>query len=109
MLRKCHKPLQQIVKRLVELLKVKLSNHQIHERNISKPRLIDEHDNGPMLPGFLGRQYKKYKIGDLLITCSSPNSCVFLKNGLIVQVENFVEINSNRYIVGRNFLKKDNI
>ena len=53
MLRKNEKPLQQVVKRLIEIDNVRFSS-----KAAKIPKLVfrREHNNGPLFPGYSGKQ-----------------------------------------------------
>ena len=100
-IRRSTQPLAQLVKRLFET-----------HINISSPRPVDgratvlfkrQHRNGPVFDGnstqFQIADFKKWRL-----TLKSANNCIFLHDGSIVRLENFVIRNGEKFSIGRPFL-----
>ncbi len=102
LLRKCHKPLQQIVKRLRELSRALLI---LKRRKTNQVCFSAEHFAGPLLPNISGKQYKTLKMSSWHLSINNRcDSCVYLNDGSIVIIENFVvdQMNGNS-IIGRRY------
>lgn len=95
MVRKVHKPLEQIAKRYSEREKAEQS--QIKEAY----SLINLHNSGPLTKDCLNikKQYKILKNKDLTIDCTKPkDSCIFLKDGTFGTVKNIVVSQTNNIL-----------
>ena len=106
MLRKSEKPLQQVVKRLIEIDNVRFSS-----KAAKIPELVfrREHNDGPLFPGYSGKQYKNVTFKKNFLSSCSPDSCVYLKDFSIVKIENILEIDQQAFIVGRKFVNKQDL
>ena len=100
MLAKSDKPLQQIVKRLNELM---LNGLLFPEEDEDDAFITtaEEHCNGPMISD--GRQFSKATFGHWQLTTKAPNNCVIMKDETIVVIKNFVRTNTELFMVGRSF------
>lgn len=103
MVRKGHKPLEQIARRYSEREKFE---QPLMEKSYS---LIAEHNNGPLSRDCLNikKQYKRLKYKDLTIDCTTPkDNSILLKDGTFCAVKNIVvsHINDILFIV-KPFLK----
>lgn len=92
--------LQQVIKRLSE--KRFLSNVSTGSLN-SYPRLSGEHSNGPVPPGFQGRQYSLLEFEGTVLKLGRLDNCVQLKEGHIVLVTNMLQSVSGASICGHYF------
>jgi hypothetical protein len=86
LVRKPQQPIQQILRRL-------------HERSffndclpaVIEPKTRSEHNDGPILPGYLGaRQYRQITTEKWSLSVSPGNNCVLLDKGVPVLIKNIV-------------------
>ena len=103
-IRKSHKPLEQLVKRLAEIenqVKGQCKNADRNKTYIFKR----EHQYGPVPPNCHGIQFQKVWIGQRFLSCKTKaDSCVMMTNKTIVIIRNFVSIEGEPYIVGCSYL-----
>ena len=103
-IRKSHKPLEQLVKRLAEIenqVKGQCKNADRNKTYIFKR----EHQYGPVPPNCHGIQFEKVWMGQRFLSCKTKaDSCVMMTNKTIVIIRNFVSIEGEPYIVGCSFL-----
>ncbi len=108
LLRKSDKPLQQIVKRLVELENLSIAKEK-REFSLSVCIFRGEHANGPLTAGLHCnsiKQYKKLLVGPWLLTCKIPDSCVYLNDMTVICLENFVKTKDGSLLIGQQFRPK---
>ena len=99
-------PLQQIVKRLNELLLYGYGRQESEENSFIS--VSDRHFDGPILPQLFGEQFRCGKFNNWDLKTSVPNNCVLLDNLQIVLIENFVRTATDIFITGRAY-KEDEI
>lgn len=106
LLRKCHKPLQQIVKRIQELSNSKIVKTRPNPRE-QDMSFRQKHYNGPLVDRLGGgEQFKVLKYGPWhLSTKNKSESCVYIRDGSIVVIENFLKKKESSYIIGRKYEK----
>ena len=105
MLRKHDRPLQQVVKRIIE----KENNRQISLINDAPPfKLNGEHSNGPILSSCQGTQFEELDLKNTHLTTCVPDNCVMFTDGSIVLIENFVH-NEKIFLIGRKYEYLDNL
>lgn len=110
MIRGKNKPLEQIGKRLAQLLS---DDHFFSFQSIPSgnfPNLLNMHCSGPLPVNCSGPQFKTLSFSDFVIKTVSPNNCCATTNNDIVMVENicFSKELQSSVIVGRKFLVKNN-
>jgi hypothetical protein len=113
LLRKSGKPLQQIVRRLDEIDKANKNQQPAanSSRNTTKYTLDDIHFEGPIFPQFtMATQYKTLRFKNAVLNLTKSENCVLLEdfNDVFV-IENFVKLHEQIYLVGRRFLKKEDM
>ena len=63
-----------------------------------------------LLPKFAGaEQYKSIRFRNVVLSTSLSESCVFLENMDVFVIENFVKHHQQVYLIGRRFLKKEDV
>ncbi len=113
LLRKSGRPLQQIVKRLEEIERAR--RDQVFASNSSrcdrKYTLENNHNLGPTLPQLSsGEQFKSLRFRNCTLTTGISENCVFLENGKdIFIVENILQHHEKIHLIGRRFLKKQDM
>jgi hypothetical protein len=107
--RKGDKPLEQVVKRVLEML-----NHDCEFSDsfsdAQYPEYSGPHFSGPVLPGCdSSQQYKSVSFSGFKLTTTHPNSICCLRDGSIVVISHIVFSNTVEcmIIVCREFLKKE--
>ena len=104
---KFENPLPQLVKRVIE------KNHYFDRNSNEKVRqTADEkisfklpHSLGPLPRGCLGNQFRLVKFGPWTLSNKDPDCCVYLQDGSIVLIRNFVRcFSAVEIIVGQKFL-----
>ena len=68
--------------------------------------LSNEHHNGPIVTGFHGQQYRTAKLSKWTLRNEKPDNCVFLNDGSVFIIRNFVKRNSQVVVVGQKFQEK---
>lgn len=111
MIRKGDKPLEQVVKRLTEMMASNycFSNNVVLD--LDTPSFSRPHSCGPLLPSSDElQQYSCVQFSTFTIRTSKPNSCCFLKCGSIILIENIVFSKElqGMAIVYREFVEKSN-
>lgn len=99
---KDEKPLKQLVHRMQELELNAIS--EIPIRAAKWYVLKTEHCTGPTLQHCFGIQYLPVFVGKRFLSCKKndmANCCVLLKDGHVAIIENFVEMQSNPFFIGR--------
>ncbi|CAH1107385.1 unnamed protein product [Psylliodes chrysocephalus] len=100
MLRKSDKPLQQIIRRKVEI-DVSLNKSRTH--NIcTYPQFEKEHTGGPTVPGTIF-QFGRGLFSNVTLKINRPDNCCSLKDGSIVLIHNFIIRNNIKFIIGKKF------
>ena len=96
-------PLAQLVKRLSEA-----SNFCKFPRSKNNSDVIVSklHKKGPIIGEIDGKQYQRVHFLSWNLSIFPPNNCVFLKDGSVLIIENFVEADESLKVVGRKFLNK---
>ena len=114
LLRKDDRPLQQVVKRIFEIMKV-LAGRNVQKRSVNSKSFGKEHTAGP-IPHYLSngaKQYETIELGPWYICPSSlADCCVYVKvDGKIsvVDVCNIVACPRGQFIVGRKFTVLENL
>lgn len=105
MLRKSEKPLQQVVKRLIELENV-TNDTSKREFGVSFIAFRVEHDCGPLFPNIRRplKQYKEMRFGSWFLSCKAPDNCVFLKNLTVIVIFNLIKgQDGDELMVGKRF------
>lgn len=97
-------PLQQIVKRLNELLLYGYGRQESEENSFIS--VSDRHFD--ILPQLFGEQFRCGKFNNWDLKTLVPNNCVMLDNLQILLIENFVRNATDIYIIGRAY-KEDEI
>ena len=64
------------------------------------------HKKGPIIGEIDGKQYQRVHFLSWNLSIFPPNNCVFLKDGSVLIIENFVEADESLKVVGRKFLNK---
>lgn len=107
LIRKSEKPLQQLSRRYHEL-QVKQEKNPVSKG--LKPVLRYQHHDGPLIEDCTEPQYKcistpnfLYKVGN------KADNCCGLKGGNIVVLENIAHKNGKCYVIGREFLIKEEL
>lgn len=100
MLAKSDKPLQQIVKRLNELMLNGLLFPQEDEDD-AFITTAQEHCDGPTIGE--GQQFAKANFGHWQLTTKAPNNYVIMKDETIVLIKNFVRTSTGLFMVGQSF------
>ena len=96
LIRKPHAPLQQAVRRL--------SERCVTVKPIPVNLLQKEHSLGPVPSQFtFCQQYREYHQHDCKITLSSKDNCVLIGSSVAL-VRNFLQVNSDRFVVFQNFM-----
>lgn len=92
LVRKCHKPLQQIVKRVTEYSKAKIMRIRPPRNDSSSLTFRQQHHSGPLNGETCAvKQYKALKYGPFYFSTETPkDSCAYLKNGSVIVIENFL-------------------
>ncbi len=113
--RKSEKPLQQVVKRLAEL------DHTQKIYNVSETEgfvFKFEHNDGPVLKKLNGdeKQYRQVNFKNFVLCATKRDNCAakgdnceLLEGNLVVIIENFIEIGSKQFIIGRAFESLTNL
>ena len=108
LLRKSHQALQQVVKRLLEIIKYQdapLRNEKRGKGRFSKP-----HDSGPLINRLIGsKQFKEMQLGPWFLSCKAPDNCVFLKDLTILCIENIIRCANGDFIIGKRFQIKNDL
>lgn len=100
-------PLQQIVNRSIEMMKLTLgefictSNDQSHDLKLS-----NIHFDGPLGARVTGTQYKKLRLRSTTITNHPPDNCVIMKDDTFICVRNIVQTKKSILIIGCPFLSQ---
>lgn len=69
--------------------------------------LCKEHREGPILPNINGTQYKQLNLNNFFFKSEGDNCCA-LKNGEIIQIQNFLQNSNGIFVIGNKFrLKHD--
>ena len=106
-LRKNDRPLQQLIKRLSEKDKANLRRPQRDENEPEDGHILfsERHYEGPVMQHINGGQFKTAKCGGKWeLKCKEPDNCVMLTDSRVIIVQNFVQFNDQKYVVGRVFL-----
>ncbi|XP_032786347.2 uncharacterized protein LOC116923900 [Daphnia magna] len=103
-LKKNDKPLQQLVKRLLE----EIQNHSFITRKISATNeieFLDGHNSIPILENVFGFQFRSVNIPGLgQLKCDNEaDNCVFLKDMSLVVMYDFVNIPNNVVVIGKRY------
>lgn len=117
LIRKSGKPLQQAVNRLSEIEKgrsiIALSHLSVDQTSIqSELTLCKPHSGGPVVyPHTRGQQFQSLSYRNIyLCTLSDAENCVFLSGcNNVLKIENFIKFEKRIYLVGRKFLKKEDM
>lgn len=113
LLRTPNQPLQQIIKRLSEMSHVRseetkkpLSDYTEEKQLRFYIILNSAHSDGPLInfPCYV-QQFKKIKTTAFTLSTSSGNNCVTMKDNNIVVIYNFVQLNTDIYIIGLKYLQ----
>ena len=110
LLRKFCRPLKQVAKRIAELSKARVIKVKISPSQQARS-FINQHYDGDMIDGLQGgKQFQTVKIGKWFIsTKTACDCCIYTSDGHIVLVKNFVRKGGIDYIIGRNFVKKEDL
>jgi hypothetical protein len=105
MVRKTAKPLQQVINRKHELQNLskntKLVKHFPYTQKI--------HVNGPIIPNLpIVSQYEQLLFENFTLYLVSSDNCCYLSNGTIVDIKNYVTTSTEIFIIGREYLSKQN-
>ena len=108
LLRKSHQALQQVVKRLLKIIKYQdapLRNEKRGKGRFSKP-----HDSGPLINRLIGsKQFKEMQLGPWFLSCKAPDNCVFLNDLTILCIENIIRCANGDFIIGKRFQIKNDL
>ena len=105
LLRNPEAALPQIVRRLTEIEINKLPHSVDLPKSIFCGR---SHDNSPTLIDFRGIQYREAQWKSRKLTNKEPNNCVILEDSSVVIIRNFVDCDSNPFIIGEKFSRVEN-
>lgn len=104
LVRKPNKPLEQVVRRLLERIEF-ISP----AANISSSECVvhlDEHSGGFVPPTFgLCKQYKKISINGIRVSISTGNNCIVLENEIVL-VRNIIVKDCITYVIYQKFCKQ---
>lgn len=108
LIRKGDKPLQQIARRLTEIdTNSNNGNKMVENTNIMQ--LNKPHRNGPLLNGMnrkICRQFSILKTKHYMLDINNiKNDCVLLENGIGVQIYNFIQYDSENYLIGKEITR----
>lgn len=109
-LKKTHKPLHQLARRLYERnqLSSLLNEAEVRVRD-PNVTLSCRHHRGPLVPNCYGQQFDKAEKSDCwTLKTSGQDSIVYLEDLSVVQICNFVKYNGTNVIIGRKFRSKRN-
>jgi hypothetical protein len=103
LVRKPCKPLEQVVRRLLEQQGMRSSEHLATESCLATCP-TEEHHNGP-LPNNFGvcRQFRKVTVNGALICLNSANNCISIDSGDIVVIRNIVVKHGETLLVYQQF------
>lgn len=102
-LRKNDRPLQQLIKRL----RGKNKNNFRPDVNNNEPEVGQvefgrAHFDGPLVENFRGYQFKEAKCGGKWkLSTTEPDNCIMLRDTRVVLVDNFVQYEDQKYVIGR--------
>lgn len=96
--------LQQVVKRQSELT---FASSPSSAKQV--PVLLKPHCDGPEPPNFQGSQYCELILDYTHLSLKTSDNCVQVKDGNIVLIRNFLEVNGEHSICGQFFKVLDNL
>ncbi|CAG9763555.1 unnamed protein product [Ceutorhynchus assimilis] len=110
-LRKNEKPLQQIIKRKEEIDKFDQESQSCSNQHISYPVFKKRHGEGGVISNqnyISNEQFSEVLFKDFKLSIMAPDNCCSLKDGSIVVIKNFVKVESEYFIVGTKYQRKQN-
>lgn len=101
------KPLEQIGRRIGEIMSFESNYLTEKDQNNQYPRFYNPHNTGPLLPSCT-RQYRGVVLPKFKITNQSSNNCCGTAAGNVIQIKNiaFCESLKVPVVIGREFLNK---
>ncbi len=99
-------PLSQVIRRVKEIEEIATD---VYAPVLSKEVVCSHlHSNGPILPDFIGVQFKNMKFQNWEIGIKRPNHCVFLKDGSVALIKNILKgMNGKVSILVKKYLIYD--
>lgn len=105
LVRKGNKPLEQIVKRVIEMQLNQEAPTDVETfPSTLHPLVHYEHFDGPLPQDLFGRQYKQVEFRNWTFMCKTPNNIAILCDGTPIIIHNFVVSDSKTYVIGQAFV-----
>lgn len=105
-----NKPLEQIGRRIGEIMSFEFNYSGKMQQNDQFPRFCNPHNTGPLLPDCT-RQYRGVILQNFKLTNQSPNNCYGTATGTVIQIENIAfceRLQVPIVPIGREFINKSN-